>query len=89
MADDAVAEAFAQALRRRSEIREPGRWVWRAAFRIARGELKRRSRSTALSASVTTLARSTSRIGGRKDRFMNVQTRTSACRCRLPSGMMA
>jgi RNA polymerase sigma-70 factor (ECF subfamily) len=42
VASDAVAEAFAQALRRGDEIREPDRWVWRAAFRIARGELKAR-----------------------------------------------
>jgi RNA polymerase sigma factor (sigma-70 family) len=44
VASDAVAEAFAQALRRGEEIREPDRWVWRAAFRIARGELKARRR---------------------------------------------
>jgi RNA polymerase sigma-70 factor (ECF subfamily) len=42
VASDAVAEAFAQALRRGKAIREPRPWVWRAAFRIARGELKRR-----------------------------------------------
>lgn len=42
VASDAVAEAFAQALRRGDQIREPDRWVWRAAFRIARGELKGR-----------------------------------------------
>jgi RNA polymerase sigma-70 factor (ECF subfamily) len=40
VASDAVAEAFAQALRRGDEVRQPDRWVWRAAFRIARGELK-------------------------------------------------
>jgi RNA polymerase sigma-70 factor (ECF subfamily) len=45
IADDAVAEAFAQALRRGDGIRDPGRWVWTAAFRIARGELARRGRS--------------------------------------------
>lgn len=45
VASDAVAEAFAQALRRGDEIRAPERWVWRAALRIAAGELKRRSRS--------------------------------------------
>jgi RNA polymerase sigma-70 factor (ECF subfamily) len=44
VASDAVAEAFAQALRRGEAIREPRPWVWRAAFRIARGELKRRRR---------------------------------------------
>jgi DNA-directed RNA polymerase specialized sigma24 family protein len=38
VASDAVAEAFAQALRRDQAIRDP-RWVWRAAFRIAVGEL--------------------------------------------------
>jgi RNA polymerase sigma-70 factor (ECF subfamily) len=44
VASDAVAEAFAQALRRGGAIRSPERWVWRAVFRIAAGELKRRSR---------------------------------------------
>jgi len=40
--DDAVAEAFAQALRRGDGIRDAAAWVWRSAFRIAAGELKRR-----------------------------------------------
>jgi RNA polymerase sigma-70 factor (ECF subfamily) len=44
VASDALAEAFAQALRRGEAIREPLAWIWRAAFRIARGELKERSR---------------------------------------------
>lgn len=44
VASDAVAEAFAQALRRGSEIHSPERWLWRAAFRIAAGELKERGR---------------------------------------------
>jgi RNA polymerase sigma-70 factor (ECF subfamily) len=44
VADDAVAEAFAQLLRRGAEVREPQRWVWRAAFKIASGELQRRRR---------------------------------------------
>lgn len=42
VADDAVAEAFAQALRRGRALRDPAAWVWRAAFRIAAGELKER-----------------------------------------------
>lgn len=41
VADDAVAEAFAQLLRRGDEVRDPAAWVWRAAFRIAGGELAR------------------------------------------------
>lgn len=41
IANDAVAEAFAQLLRRGSAVREPAAWVWKAAFAIARGELKR------------------------------------------------
>lgn len=41
LASDAVAEAFAQALRRGDEIRDVERWVWAAAYRIAAGELKR------------------------------------------------
>lgn len=42
VADEAVAEAFAQALRRGDEIRDVEAWVWRAAFAIARGEMARR-----------------------------------------------
>ncbi len=42
IAQDAVAEAFAQAIRRGEAIHSPERWVWRAAYRIAAGELHRR-----------------------------------------------
>lgn len=42
IADDAVAEAFTQALRRGAAIRDPERWIWRAAFKIASGELQGR-----------------------------------------------
>ena len=41
VADEAVAEAFAQLLRRGADVRDPDAWVWRTAFAIARGELKR------------------------------------------------
>lgn len=41
-ASDVVAEAFVQLLHRGGAVRLPQRWVWRAAFRIAAGELKRR-----------------------------------------------
>jgi RNA polymerase sigma-70 factor (ECF subfamily) len=44
VASDAVAEAFAQALRRGDAIRSPERWLWRSVFRIAAGELKERGR---------------------------------------------
>ena len=44
IADDAVAEAFAQCLRRIEAVREPKAWVWRAAFAIARGQLRERGR---------------------------------------------
>jgi RNA polymerase sigma-70 factor, ECF subfamily len=40
VASDAVAEAFAQALRRAPELRDTDRWIWTAAFRIAAGALK-------------------------------------------------
>jgi RNA polymerase sigma-70 factor (ECF subfamily) len=40
--DDAVAEAFAQCLRRGDAIRDRRAWVWRAAFRLAAGELRAR-----------------------------------------------
>lgn len=40
--DEAVAEAFAQLLRRGAEVRDPQAWVWRAAFKLAAGDLQRR-----------------------------------------------
>jgi RNA polymerase sigma factor (sigma-70 family) len=48
VASDAMAEAFAQALSRGDELRSPQRWVWRAAFRIAAGELKARARDRSM-----------------------------------------
>jgi RNA polymerase sigma-70 factor (ECF subfamily) len=45
IAAEAVSEAFAQALGRREQIRDPAAWVWKAAFRIATGELQRYRRS--------------------------------------------
>ncbi len=44
VANDAVAEAFAQALRRGDAMRDPVSWIWRASFRIAAGLLKERRR---------------------------------------------
>ena len=44
LASDAVSEAFTQALHRGRAIRDLRRWVWRAAFAIARGELATRGR---------------------------------------------
>lgn len=48
VASDAVAEAFAQALRAGDRIRSPAHWVWRVAFRVAAGELKERGRVAGL-----------------------------------------
>jgi RNA polymerase sigma-70 factor (ECF subfamily) len=45
IASDAVAEAYAQLIRRGSEVRDPAAWTWRAAFRICAGILKNRSRA--------------------------------------------
>jgi len=42
-----MAEAFAQALGRGDAVDAPDRWIWRAAFRIAAGELKERRRVAA------------------------------------------
>jgi RNA polymerase sigma-70 factor (ECF subfamily) len=44
VAQDAVAEAFAQAIRRGDDVRDLKAWIWRTAFRVAAGELKDRSR---------------------------------------------
>jgi DNA-directed RNA polymerase specialized sigma24 family protein len=43
VADEAVAEAFAQALRRGAAIRDVSGWVWRSAFRLAAADLKNQS----------------------------------------------
>ena len=43
LASDAAAEAFAQALGRGTAVRDVRSWVWRAAFRLAAGDLKHRS----------------------------------------------
>ncbi len=44
VANDAVAEAFVQALGRGDGLADPLAWIWRVAFRVAAGELKRRRR---------------------------------------------
>jgi RNA polymerase sigma-70 factor, ECF subfamily len=44
IANDAVAEAFAQVLRRGDDVRDPLAWVWSAAFHVATDELRRRRR---------------------------------------------
>ena len=43
VASDAVSEAFAQAMATRHEIRDPRGWIWAAAFKIAAGEMARRT----------------------------------------------
>jgi RNA polymerase sigma-70 factor, ECF subfamily len=43
VANEARAEAFAQALAHREEIRSPAAWIWTTSFRVARGLLKERS----------------------------------------------
>jgi RNA polymerase sigma-70 factor (ECF subfamily) len=46
LAADAVAEAFAQALRRGDALRSPAAWIWKTAYRVAAGELAERSRES-------------------------------------------
>ena len=59
IAQDAVAEAFAQAIRRGDAVHSPERWVWRAAYRIAAGELHRRRPLVPLTLEVSTPAEET------------------------------
>lgn len=47
IASDALAEAFARALRDEEQIRDLEPWLWRVSFRLASAELKRRSLSNA------------------------------------------
>jgi RNA polymerase sigma-70 factor, ECF subfamily len=42
VADEAVAETFAQLMRRGAAVEDPVAWAWRTAFRIAAAELQRR-----------------------------------------------
>jgi RNA polymerase sigma-70 factor (ECF subfamily) len=56
VASDAVAEAYAQLIRRGSAVRDPAAWVWRAAFRISRGALKARRLNEATSWPIPELA---------------------------------
>ena len=44
VADEAVAETFAQLLRRGEAVDDPVAWAWRTGFRIAAAELQRRRR---------------------------------------------
>ena len=44
VADDAVAEAFARALERADQIRDPVPWLYRTAFRLAAEDLRRERR---------------------------------------------
>jgi RNA polymerase sigma-70 factor, ECF subfamily len=47
VADDAVAEAFARAMARGDEVREPLAYLYRVAFRVASGELARTGKEVA------------------------------------------
>ena len=42
IASDAVNEAYLQVIGRGDAVRDPAAWVWRSAFRIARGALQNR-----------------------------------------------
>ena len=42
--DDAVAEAFAQCMRRGDDVRDPRAWIWATAFHLAAAGLKERGR---------------------------------------------
>jgi len=48
VASDAMAEAFARALRDRGTIRDPASWTWRVAFQLANAELRRRRTTTSI-----------------------------------------
>jgi RNA polymerase sigma-70 factor, ECF subfamily len=48
IASDAVAEAYAQLLRRGAAVRDPAAWVWRVAFQVSRGALKARRLDSAV-----------------------------------------
>ena len=76
IASDAVAEAYAQLIRRGTAVRDPAAWTWRAAFRICAGALKNRPRAGA-----------TDDASGYVDRYANPDL-IAALR-RLPDGQRA
>jgi RNA polymerase sigma factor (sigma-70 family) len=67
VASDAVAEAFAQLIRRGPSVRDPAAWAWRAAFRISVGALKARGVSAGTAAAATTIADASTHV----DRYAN------------------
>jgi RNA polymerase sigma-70 factor (ECF subfamily) len=79
VASDAVAEAFAQLLRRGTEVRHPAAWAWRAACKIARGVLQARRAGMELPVETT--------AGGHVDRYADPDL-LAALR-RLPDGQRA
>src|SRR5262245_43615149 len=79
LASDAVAEAFAQLLRRGSAVRDPGAWAWRAAFQIARGDLKARRAGAEIGSATAT--------GSQLDRYADPDL--MAALRRLPDGQRA
>ena len=53
VAEEATAEAFARAYARRSDLRDPVAWIYRAAFRVATDEVRRdRRRGAAVEMSI-------------------------------------
>ena len=58
VASDTLAEVFAQALNHHGPLESPQRWIWRSAFKIAAGEMKRRRTSTATMPSLLAAAAS-------------------------------
>jgi RNA polymerase sigma-70 factor (ECF subfamily) len=78
VASDAVAEAFAQALGRGSEVRDASAWVWRAAFRIAAGELKRRRREVGPPAGAFTVPPIDPRVAALTEALARLPTRQRA-----------
>ena len=81
LASEAVAEAYAQALRRGAAIRDPAAWTWRAAFRIAGGALKTRRAADQAAAPETTVT------VGRPDRYADPDL--AAALRRLPDAQRA
>jgi len=80
LASEAVAEAYAQALRRGSAVRDPAAWTWQAAFRIAAGVLKaRRTGATVVDTDAAAV--------GRPDRYADPDL--AAALQRLPEAQRA
>ena len=84
IASDAVNEAYVQVIGRGDAVRDPAAWVWRTAFRIARGALQARRAGDRALAPVTDGAGELDRYADPDPSSGTPSSAGGAARCRDP-----